>query len=75
MQPSEESSVPLLCTDWALWKQRVLSESAEFEYSIGSEVPANPALPSLAHLDAPAVDPSSLDGRRAIELISEADFR
>jgi iron(III) transport system substrate-binding protein len=52
--------------------QQVLAESAEFEYSVGSKVPSNPALKPLDELEAPVVDPSRLNGPKVIELMTQA---
>jgi iron(III) transport system substrate-binding protein len=52
--------------------QQVLADSAEFEYSVGSKVPSNPALKPLAELDSPVVDPSKLNGPKVIELMTRA---
>jgi iron(III) transport system substrate-binding protein len=52
--------------------QQVLAESAEFEYSVGSKVPSNPALKPLAELESPVVDPSRLNGPKVIELMTQA---
>jgi iron(III) transport system substrate-binding protein len=42
------------------------------EYSIASEVPANPKLKPLAELDPPDVDLSSLNGPQVIDLMQKA---
>ena len=52
--------------------QQALADSAEFEYTVGSEVPANPALKPLSELDPPRVDPSKLNGPKVIELMTNA---
>jgi iron(III) transport system substrate-binding protein len=52
--------------------QQALADSAEFEYTVGSKVPANPALQPLSELDPPKVDPSKLNGPKVIELMSNA---
>ena len=41
--------------------QEVLEKGTSFEYPVASGVPANPALPPLDSLQAPKVDPSTLD--------------
>ena len=43
--------------------QEVLEKGTSFEYPVASGVPANPALPPLDSLQAPKVDPSSLDAQ------------
>jgi iron(III) transport system substrate-binding protein len=52
--------------------QQALADSAEFEYTVGSNVPANPALQPLSELDPPRVDPSKLNGPKVIELMTNA---
>lgn len=51
--------------------QRILGEGYSFEYPVASDVPANPALPPLADLDAPTIDPSTLNGPAVIDLMTE----
>jgi iron(III) transport system substrate-binding protein len=50
----------------------VLREGSSFEYAIGVGQAANPALVPLAELDAPAVDPSTLDNAKVSELMTAA---
>lgn len=52
--------------------QKVLAGSDAMEYTVGADVPANPALTPLADLDAPAVDPASLNGLKVVELMTAA---
>lgn len=52
--------------------QQALADSQEFEYTVGSSIPANPALKPLSELDAPQVDPSQLNGPKIIELMTDA---
>jgi iron(III) transport system substrate-binding protein len=52
--------------------QEILGEGYSFEYPVASDVPAREPLPPLAELDAPAVDPSSLDGPAVVELMTDA---
>ncbi|MFE6967616.1 iron ABC transporter substrate-binding protein [Agromyces sp. NPDC057679] len=52
--------------------QRILGEGYSFEYPVASEVPAKAELPPLDTLDAPVIDPSSLNGPKVIELMTEA---
>lgn len=52
--------------------QRILGEGYSFEYPVASDVPAKPELPPLDSLDAPVIDPSSLNGPQVIELMTEA---
>ena len=52
--------------------QEVLEKGTSFEYPVASGVPANPALPPLDTLQAPAVDPSTLDGAKVTDLMTKA---
>ncbi|MDT7732585.1 MAG: iron(III) transport system substrate-binding protein [Mycobacterium sp.] len=52
--------------------QEVLEKGASFEYPVASGVPANPALPPLDTLQAPAVDPSTLDAQKVSDLMTKA---
>lgn len=52
--------------------QAILGEGYSFEYPVGSGVAAKPELPALADLDAPVIDPSTLNGRAVIDLMTEA---
>jgi iron(III) transport system substrate-binding protein len=52
--------------------QEVLEKGTSFEYPVASGVPANPALPPLDTLQAPAVDPSTLDSAKVTDLMTEA---
>lgn len=52
--------------------QTILGEGYSFEYPVSSGVPARDPLPALESLDAPVVDPSSLNGPDVIDLMTEA---
>ena len=52
--------------------QEVLEKGTSFEYPVASGVPANPALPPLDSLQAPKVDPSTLNGQLVTELMTKA---
>lgn len=52
--------------------QEVLEKGTSFEYPVASGVPANPALPPLDSLQAPDVDPSTLDEQKVTELMTKA---
>jgi iron(III) transport system substrate-binding protein len=52
--------------------QEILEKGTSFEYPVGSGVPANPALVPLDELQAPAVNPSSLDEAKVTELMTQA---
>ncbi|TFV55201.1 iron ABC transporter substrate-binding protein [Mycobacterium sp. PS03-16] len=51
--------------------QEVLEKGTSFEYPVASGVPANPALPPLDTLQAPAVDPSTLDAKAVTDLMTK----
>ncbi|MGZ6772823.1 MAG: extracellular solute-binding protein, partial [Mycobacteriaceae bacterium] len=52
--------------------QQVLSDSKAMEYSIASDVPANPKLSPLSTLDPPKVDVSALNGPRVVALMQQS---
>lgn len=52
--------------------QEAIAQSKALEYTIASGVAANPALPPLASLQPPMVDPTSLNGPRVVELMQAA---
>jgi iron(III) transport system substrate-binding protein len=52
--------------------QEVLENGDSFEYTVASGVPANPALPPLDSLQAPAVDPSTLNSQEVTDLMTKA---
>jgi len=54
--------------------QTALSASTALEYSVASDVPANPVLPPLAELGAPDVQIADLNGPRVVELMQQADL-
>ncbi|MEV0674474.1 iron ABC transporter substrate-binding protein [Mycobacterium sp. NPDC050441] len=52
--------------------QEVLRNGTSFEYPVASGVAANPALPPLDSLQAPAVNPSNLDAAKVTDLMTKA---
>ena len=52
--------------------QTILGEGYSFEYPVSSGAPAREPLPPLDSLDAPAIDPSTLNGPQVIDLMTEA---
>ncbi|MGO4442895.1 iron ABC transporter substrate-binding protein [Mycobacterium sp. 2YAF39] len=52
--------------------QEVLENGTSFEYTVASDVPSNPALPPLDTLQAPAVDPSTLNSQQVTDLMTKA---
>ncbi|MGR6965223.1 iron ABC transporter substrate-binding protein [Geodermatophilus sp. URMC 61] len=51
--------------------QQRLAESTALEYAVGNGVPSAQALPPLGELQAPQVDPGSLDQQRVTELMQD----
>ncbi|MNO34779.1 Fe(3+)-binding periplasmic protein precursor [compost metagenome] len=52
--------------------QEILKTGNSFEYAVGMNAESNPKLPPLQSLDAPAVDASKLNSKKAVELMTEA---
>jgi iron(III) transport system substrate-binding protein len=52
--------------------QGVLRDGDSYEYAVGVGAESNPKLVPLAELDAPAVNPSKLNGKKGIDLIMQA---
>jgi len=52
--------------------QAVLKEGNSFEYAVGQNAPSNPKLVPLTQLDAPKVDASRLDSKKAVALMTQA---
>jgi iron(III) transport system substrate-binding protein len=52
--------------------QQVLQTGDSFEYTVGSNVPANPKLVPLKDLQAPTIDPAKLNGAKVTELMTKA---
>ena len=52
--------------------QAILKSGTSFEYAVSVDAESNPALPPLATLEAPAVDPSALNSKKVTELMTEA---
>ncbi|MCE7482521.1 MULTISPECIES: iron ABC transporter substrate-binding protein [Microbacterium] len=52
--------------------QKILGEGYSFEYPVASGIPAKAELPPLESLNAPVIDPSTLNGPRVIDLMTEA---
>ncbi len=51
--------------------QQVLADSGSMEYAVGNGVKSDPALPPLDSLEAPRVDPFTLDSDRVIALMTD----
>ncbi|GAB3037984.1 iron ABC transporter substrate-binding protein [Parafrigoribacterium mesophilum] len=52
--------------------QKVLQTGTSFEYPVASDVAANPALPALDSLEAPAIDPTKLNSPEVADLMTRA---
>lgn len=52
--------------------QEILGTGYSFEYPVASGVAANPALPPLAELGAPEIDPEKLNGPEVVDLMTQA---
>jgi len=52
--------------------QEVLRTGKSFEYAVGKDAASNPKLVPLKNLDAPKVDASKLDSKKAVELMTQA---
>jgi iron(III) transport system substrate-binding protein len=52
--------------------QKILQTGASFEYPVGSDVDANPALVPLVELEAPEIDPSNLNSTKVTDLMTQA---
>ncbi|GAA3719536.1 iron ABC transporter substrate-binding protein [Microlunatus aurantiacus] len=52
--------------------QKVLVESQSMEYAVGTGVTSDPALPPLTSLEAPPVDPFTLNSEKVIQMMTDA---
>lgn len=52
--------------------QAILKDGKSFEYAVGKNAQSNPKLVPLQQLDAPTVDASKLDSKKAVELMTQA---
>ncbi|AXF77182.1 iron ABC transporter substrate-binding protein [Erwinia tracheiphila] len=52
--------------------QQLLKTNTAFEYAVGKNAASNPQLVPLKDLDAPTVEPSSLNNKKVVELMTEA---
>ncbi|EJM16940.1 ABC-type Fe3+ transport system, periplasmic component [Pseudomonas sp. GM18] len=52
--------------------QAILKTGNSFEYAVGKSAESNPKLVPLQQLDAPTVDVSKLDSKKAVELMTQA---
>lgn len=52
--------------------QAILKNGNSFEYAVGQSAQSNPKLLPLAQLDAPKIDVSRLDSKKAVDLMTQA---
>lgn len=52
--------------------QAILKNGKSFEYAVGQNAESNPKLVPLQQLDAPTVDASKLDSKKAVDLMTQA---
>jgi len=52
--------------------QQILQTGTSFEYPVGSEVAANPALKPLAELGEPTIDEAKLNGPEVVDMMTKA---
>lgn len=73
LKSSKHKEQALAFLKWIAGKggQDVLRTGTSFEYAVGNGAGSNPALPPLATLEPPTVDPSSLDSKKVTELMTE----
>jgi iron(III) transport system substrate-binding protein len=74
LKSSKHKEQALAFLKWIASKggQDVLKTGTSFEYAVGNGAVSNAVLPPLATLEAPTVDPSSLDSKKVTELMTAA---
>lgn len=74
LKSSKHKEQALAFLKWIAGKggQDVLRTGTSYEYAVGNGAESNPALPPLATLEAPAVDPSSLNSQKVTDLMTAA---
>ena len=74
LKSSKHKEQALAFLKWIAGKggQDVLKTGTSFEYAVGNGADSNAALPPLATLEAPTVDPSSLDSKKVTEMMTAA---
>lgn len=74
LKSSKHKEQALAFLEWIAGKggQDVLKNGTSFEYAVGNGADFNVALPPLATLEAPAVDPSSLNSQKVTDLMTAA---
>jgi iron(III) transport system substrate-binding protein len=74
LKSSRHKDQALAFLKWIAGKggQDVLKTGTSFEYAIGNGAESNAALPPLSTLEAPAVDPASLNSKKVTDLMTAA---
>ncbi len=74
LKSSRHKEQALAFLKWIAGKggQDVLKTGTSYEYAVGNGAESNPALPPLATLEAPTVDPSSLNSQKVTDLMTAA---
>jgi iron(III) transport system substrate-binding protein len=74
LRSSKHKDQALAFLKWIVGKsgQDVLKTGRSFEYAVGNGAESNPALPALTTLEAPVVDPSSLNSQKVTDLMTAA---
>jgi len=74
LKSSKHKDEALAFIKWIAGKggQDVLKNGTSYEYAVGNGADSNPALPPLATLEAPTVDPSSLNSQKVTDLMTAA---
>ncbi|RUW13383.1 iron ABC transporter substrate-binding protein, partial [Mesorhizobium sp. M1A.F.Ca.IN.020.03.1.1] len=52
--------------------QEVLKTGTSYEYAVGKDAMSNPKLVPLADLQAPKIDPTHLNSKKVIDLMTQA---
>ncbi len=74
LKSSRHKEQALAFLKWIAGKggQDVLKNGTSYEYAVGNGADSNPALPPLDTLEAPAVDPSTLNSQKVTDLMTAA---
>jgi iron(III) transport system substrate-binding protein len=74
LKSSKHKEQALAFLKWIAGKggQDVLKNGTSFEYAVGNGAESNAVLPPLATLEAPSVDPSSLNSQKVTDLMTAA---
>lgn len=74
LKSSQHKAQALALLKWIAGKdgQDVLKSGTSFEYAVGNGAESNAALPPLSTLEAPTVDPASLNSQKVTDLMTAA---